>query len=120
MKSPEFCLIRANLSDQATHCRHQRSVDLRIYPGGLSLHLGEITTDIPARIDRLPWSCFHLLVVVALGITWVLDGLEVTIVGSIGPILKSPRPWRSRIRRSAVSPPVMWLAQWRAHFCSAG
>ncbi len=48
----------------------------------------EITTDIPARMDRLPWSRFHMLVVVALGITWVLDGLEVTIVGSIGPILK--------------------------------
>ncbi|MBV9812017.1 MAG: MFS transporter [Acetobacteraceae bacterium] len=47
-----------------------------------------ITTDIPARLDRLPWSRFHLLIVVALGITWVLDGLEVTIVGSIGPILK--------------------------------
>jgi MFS family permease len=50
-----------------------------------------VTTDIPARIDRLPWSRFHLLVVVALGITWVLDGLEVTIVGSIGPILKDHR-----------------------------
>jgi MFS family permease len=48
----------------------------------------EITTDIPARIDRLPWSNFHLLVVVALGVTWILDGLEVTIVGSISPILK--------------------------------
>jgi MFS family permease len=48
----------------------------------------QITTDIPARMDRLPWSNFHLLVVIALGITWVLDGLEVTIVGSIGPILK--------------------------------
>ena len=48
----------------------------------------EITTDIPARMDRLPWSSFHLLVVVALGVTWILDGLEVTIVGSIGPILK--------------------------------
>ena len=47
-----------------------------------------ITTDIPARMDRLPWSQFHLLVVVALGITWILDGLEVTILGSIGPILK--------------------------------
>jgi MFS family permease len=54
------------------------------------LSTAEVTTDIPARIDRLPWSQFHLLVVVALGITWVLDGLEVTIVGSIGPILKSP------------------------------
>jgi MFS family permease len=52
---------------------------------------GEITTDIPARMDRLPWSRFHVLVVVALGITWVLDGLEVTIVGSIGPILKRPQ-----------------------------
>ena len=48
----------------------------------------EITTDIPARIDRLPWSNFHLLVVIALGVTWILDGLEVTLVGSIGPILK--------------------------------
>ena len=49
-----------------------------------------IKTDIPARLDRLPWSRFHLLVVIALGITWVLDGLEVTIVGSIGPILQDP------------------------------
>ncbi len=50
-----------------------------------------IETDIPARLDRLPWSRFHLLIVVALGITWVLDGLEVTIVGSIGPALESPK-----------------------------
>ncbi|HVZ06386.1 MFS transporter [Rhodopila sp.] len=49
-----------------------------------------IRTDIPARIDRLPWSRFHLLVVIALGITWVLDGLEVTIIGSIGPMLTHP------------------------------
>ena len=39
-------------------------------------------------MDRLPWSNFHLLVVIALGVTWVLDGLEVTLVGSIGPILR--------------------------------
>jgi MFS family permease len=50
-----------------------------------------IQTDIPARLDRLPWSNFHLLIVVALGITWVLDGLEVTIVGSIGPMLQDKR-----------------------------
>ncbi len=49
------------------------------------------TTDIPARLDRLPWSRFHLLVVLALGITWVLDGLEVTIVGSLGPVLQDHR-----------------------------
>jgi len=48
-----------------------------------------IETDIPARLDRLPWSRFHLLVVTALGVTWILDGLEVTIVGAVGPVLQS-------------------------------
>jgi len=48
-----------------------------------------VETDIPARLDRLPWSRFHLLVVTALGVTWILDGLEVTIVGAIGPVLQS-------------------------------
>ncbi|MFT8245059.1 MFS transporter [Roseomonas sp. BN140053] len=48
-------------------------------------------TDVPARLDRLPWSRFHWLVVVALGITWILDGLEVTLVGSLaGAIHQSP------------------------------
>lgn len=45
------------------------------------------TTDVPARLDRLPWSRFHWLVVVALGITWILDGLEVTLVGSLSPAI---------------------------------
>jgi MFS family permease len=49
----------------------------------------EIRTNIPFRLDRLPWSRFHLLVVAGLGITWILDGLEVTIVGSLGPALQS-------------------------------
>ena len=48
-----------------------------------------IETDIPARLDRLPWSRFHMMVIMALGVTWILDGLEVTIVGSIGPALQS-------------------------------
>ena len=43
-----------------------------------------IRTAIPARLDRLPWSRFHWLVVIGLGTVWILDGLEVTIVGSIG------------------------------------
>ena len=47
-----------------------------------------IRTLIPARLDRLPWSKFHRLVVVALGITWVLDGLEVTLAGAVSPALK--------------------------------
>lgn len=41
------------------------------------------TTSVPARLDRLPWDRFHWLVITALGITWVLDGLEVTLVGSL-------------------------------------
>jgi MFS family permease len=51
---------------------------------------GGITTDIPARLDRLPWGSFHWLLVTALGITWVLDGLEATIVAAIGSTLESP------------------------------
>ena len=43
-----------------------------------------IETQIPARLDRLPWSRFHWMVVIGLGTVWILDGLEVTIVGSIG------------------------------------
>src|SRR5690242_10094523 len=46
-----------------------------------------IQTDIPARLDRLPWSRFHWLLVIALGVTWVLDGLEGTIVAAINPVL---------------------------------
>ena len=43
-----------------------------------------IETDVPARLDRLPWSRWHWLVLVGLGTVWILDGLEVTIVGAIG------------------------------------
>jgi MFS family permease len=51
-----------------------------------------IETDIPARLDRLPWGRFHTLVVCALGITWILDGLEVTLAGAVSGALKeSPR-----------------------------
>lgn len=49
-----------------------------------------VTTNIPQRMDRLPWSRWHWLVVTALGITWVLDGLEVSIVAAIGPVLTHP------------------------------
>src|SRR5205085_9860869 len=46
-----------------------------------------IRTDIPARLDRLPWSRWHWIVIIALGVTWILDGLEVTLVGSIAGAL---------------------------------
>ena len=55
-------------------------------PGPVSAPI--IETNIPARLDRLPWGPFHSLVVVALGITWVLDGLEVTLAGAVAPALK--------------------------------
>src|SRR6476646_5253589 len=50
--------------------------------------MSEIRSDIPARLDRLPWSGWHWRVVIALGVSWLLDGLEVTVVGSLGPTLQ--------------------------------
>lgn len=46
------------------------------------------SSDLPPRLDRLPWSSWHWRVVVALGITWMLDGLEVTLVGAVGNVLR--------------------------------
>lgn len=54
----------------------------------MSVETGRITTDIPARLDRLPWARWHWLVVIGLGTVWILDGLEVTIVGSMSEALK--------------------------------
>jgi MFS family permease len=50
-----------------------------------------VITDIPARLDRLPWSRWHTVVVIALGITWLLDGLEGTLAGALAGILKMPQ-----------------------------
>jgi MFS family permease len=47
-----------------------------------------ISSTLPARLDALPWSSWHVRVVAALGVTWMLDGLEVTVVGSLGPALQ--------------------------------
>jgi Arabinose efflux permease len=48
---------------------------------------GTIKTAVPARLDRLPWSSWHRMIIVGLGTVWILDGLEVTIVGNIAPRL---------------------------------
>src|SRR3954447_18328195 len=56
----------------------------------MGVETGRITTDIPARLDRLPWARWHWLVVIGLGTVWILDGLEVTIVGSMSDALKDP------------------------------
>ena len=48
-----------------------------------------VETDVPARLDRLPWSRWHWLVVIGLGVTWLLDGLEVTLAGSLVGMFQS-------------------------------
>jgi MFS family permease len=50
-----------------------------------------VHTNVPARLDRLPWSRWHWRVVIALGITWIIDGLEVTLVGTVVPVLQDPQ-----------------------------
>jgi MFS family permease len=55
-----------------------------------SAQTGTITTHVPARLDRLPWSRFHWRVVIGLGGVWILDGLEVTMVGNVSSRLTEP------------------------------
>ncbi|RVU17866.1 MFS transporter [Methylobacterium oryzihabitans] len=54
-------------------------------------------------MDRLPWSRFHLMLVIALGVTWILDGLEVTIVGAIGPVLQDPKALGFSVQQVGLS-----------------
>src|SRR5918997_1074274 len=52
--------------------------------------LDSCRSDIPACLDRLPWSRFHWLVVIALGASWAIDGLEVTLKGAVSGVLQDP------------------------------
>jgi MFS family permease len=52
---------------------------------------GAVRSLIPARIDRLPWSSFHTRMVVALGVAWILDGLEITVATAVGAVLNQPQ-----------------------------
>ncbi len=51
---------------------------------------GVVRSLIPARIDRLPWSPFHTRMVIALGVAWILDGLEITVASSVTEVLTKP------------------------------
>ncbi|MFD5284467.1 MFS transporter [Streptomyces rubrogriseus] len=51
--------------------------------GSVPASTGTVTTAVPARLDRLPWSRWHWMIVIGLGTVWILDGLEVTIVGNV-------------------------------------
>jgi MFS family permease len=57
---------------------------------GSERRLDPYESDIPARLDRLPWSRFHWLVVLALGASWIIDGLEVTLAGAVSGVLQDP------------------------------
>lgn len=59
--------------------------------GGGELPERQIETDIPDRMDHLPWSRWHVKIITALGTSWLLDGLEVTLVGSLSGVLESKR-----------------------------
>ncbi|NSC25274.1 MFS transporter [Streptomyces albus subsp. chlorinus] len=57
---------------------------------GAEVEEGAVTTDVPARLDRLPWSRWHWMIVVGLGTVWILDGMEVTVVGNVAGRLSEP------------------------------
>lgn len=50
-----------------------------------------IETDVPARLDRLPWSAWHVKIITALGTSWMLDGLQVTLAGSLAGVLQDKK-----------------------------
>ena len=60
---------------------------------------GAIRSLIPARIDRLPWSPFHTRMVVALGVAWILDGLEITVASAVVALLTKQETLRPQLDR---------------------
>ncbi|HET8979150.1 MAG TPA: MFS transporter [Solirubrobacteraceae bacterium] len=74
--------------------------------------LGTIETNIPARLDRLPWSRWHWKILVGLGTVWILDGLEVTIVGSIAGAISA--------KGSGIDITSAQVAGWAASMYVAG
>ena len=74
--------------------------------------LGTIETNIPARLDRLPWSRWHWRILIGLGTVWILDGLEVTIVGSIAGAISA--------KGSGINISSAEVAGWAASMYVAG
>ena len=74
--------------------------------------LGTVETNIPARLDRLPWSNWHLKILIGLGTVWILDGLEVTIVGSIAGAISA--------KGSGINISAADIAGWAASMYVAG
>jgi MFS family permease len=82
LRDPRVCFAAALVTEHGTHSG--REVE------GGEARTGTIETQVPGRLDRLPWSRWHWLVVIGLGTVWILDGLEVTIVGAIASRLTDP------------------------------
>ena len=82
---------------------------------------GIIRTKVPARLDRLPWSRWHWMIIIGLGTVWILDGLEVTIVGNISAQLAKPGSG-IHITQSQVTGlgAAMYVAGWRLCFAWRG
>ncbi len=74
--------------------------------------LGTIETNIPARLDRLPWSRWHWRILIGLGTVWILDGLEVTVVGSIAGAISA--------KGSGINISAAEIAGWAASMYVAG
>lgn len=70
-----------------------------------------ISTNIPTRLDRLEWSPWHRRVVIALGVTWILDGLEAQLVGGLTPILKLPETLALTATEAGASHSIYLLGQ---------
>jgi MFS family permease len=87
--APQPYTISPAIVDSAATPPASRHIPPRQTAGVVSDQSGDvIETDIPARLDALPFGRFHLLVIMALGITWILDGLEVTLAGALSGELK--------------------------------
>lgn len=82
-------------------------------------HKGVISSLIPARIDRLPWSPFHTRLVVALGVAWILDGLEITIASAVSDTLTKPETLGLSSAAVALSRPCTCSARYSARSSSA-
>jgi hypothetical protein len=98
---PATVLRAGETRDDGQRCRSRGG-----WPAGRA-----IETMIPRRLDRLPWSRWHWIVVVGLGITWILDGFEVTLVGALASVLtKKDTLHLSTHQASSVGSRASWRA----------
>jgi MFS family permease len=74
----------------ATGAGQERPLKTRALQRMSEVQTDTVTTKVPARLDRLPWSRWHWMIVTGLGTVWILDGLEVTIVGNISGQISKP------------------------------